>query len=37
MNYTGYVFESYAKGEIDQSGFVSMMESQIANCISEAK
>lgn len=37
MNYTGYVFESYAKGEIDQSGFVSMMETQIANCISEAK
>lgn len=35
MNYTAYVFESYAKGEIDQEGFVSMMESQIGSCISE--
>lgn len=37
MNYTGYVFEAFAKGEIDLDGFVSMMGSQIASCISETK
>ena len=37
MNYTGYVFEAYAKEEIDLDGFVSMLESQIQSCIEETK
>jgi raffinose/stachyose/melibiose transport system substrate-binding protein len=37
MNYTGYVFESYAKGEIDDAGFASMMASQVANCIADTQ
>lgn len=37
MNYIGYVFEAYAKGEIDLDGFVSMMETQIQSCIAETK
>jgi raffinose/stachyose/melibiose transport system substrate-binding protein len=37
QNYTGYVFDSYAKGEIDSAGFVSMMASQVASCIAESK
>lgn len=37
MNYTGYVFESFAKDEIDLDGFVTMMGAQVASCISEAQ
>lgn len=37
MNYTGYVFESFAKKEIDLSGFVSLMADQIKACIDESK
>lgn len=33
MQYTGLVFEAYAKGDIDNSGFVEMMRTQINECI----
>lgn len=33
MQYTGFVMESYAKGDLDNAGFVSMMEAQIKECI----
>jgi raffinose/stachyose/melibiose transport system substrate-binding protein len=36
QNYTGYVFESYAKDEIDDAGFASMMAAQISSCIAES-
>lgn len=37
MQYTGGVFEAYAKDEIDLDGFVSMMQAQIQECIANAQ
>ena len=36
MQYTGLVFESFAKGDIDLDTFVTMMDSQIQECIANA-
>lgn len=36
LNYTGYVFESLAKDEIDVDGFVTMMSTQVKTAIDEA-
>lgn len=33
MTYTGLVFEAFAKGDLDEAGFVSMMEKQVKTCI----
>ncbi len=33
MSYTGYVFEAFAKDEVDVDGFVKLMETQIQSCI----
>lgn len=35
QNATGAVFELYAKGELDKDGFVSMMESTIADYVAQ--
>ena len=35
QKYTGGVFEAYAKGDIDNAGFVSMMQAQIQACVNE--
>lgn len=37
MQYTGYVFEAFAKDEIDLDGFTTMMGTQIETCITESK
>lgn len=37
MQYIGGVFESYAKGEIDNDKFVEYMEAQIKECINAQK
>lgn len=37
MQYTGLVFESFAKGDIDLDTFVTMMETQIQECLANAK
>lgn len=34
MQYTGLVFEAYAKDDIDLNGFTEMMQAQINECIS---
>lgn len=37
MQYTGLVFEAYAKGDIDNGGFVDMMDAQIKECVAAAQ
>lgn len=37
MQYTGYVFESYAKDELDLDGFVEMLSAQTQKAVTEKK